>query len=106
MLKKSASVILGSSKSSTYRLRFSEVGSAGGVFPFAKIHCTGEWTHGVRLVPPLVSTRLRPSWTAFLSILREHFPGVLHVWTTEDHTSTHCFSGACLAVSGCSNRIA
>jgi hypothetical protein len=41
MLKKSASVVLDSLKSSTYRMRFSEVGSAGGVFPFAKIHYTG-----------------------------------------------------------------
>src|SRR6478736_3801781 len=53
-------VVLGSSKSSTYQLSFSEVGSAGGVFPFAKIHCTGERPHGVRSVPPPVSTRLRP----------------------------------------------
>jgi hypothetical protein len=42
MLKKSASFVLGSSKSSTYRLRFSEAESAGGVFPFAKIHCTAN----------------------------------------------------------------
>src|SRR5687767_9498387 len=34
--------VLGSSKSSTYRLRFSEDGSTGGVFPFAKIHCTAN----------------------------------------------------------------
>src|SRR5512141_2087886 len=34
--------VLGSSKSSTYRLRLSEVGSPGGVFPFAKIYCAGE----------------------------------------------------------------
>ena len=52
VLKKSASFVLGSSKSSTYRLRFSEVGSVGGVFPFAKIHCTGERPHEVRSVPP------------------------------------------------------
>src|SRR5262245_24121352 len=85
MLKNSASFVLGSSKSSTYRLRFSEIGSAGGVFPFAKIHGAGERPHEVRLVPPPVWTRLRPclgygaSWRAgvgrvkklaFLSILR------------------------------------
>jgi hypothetical protein len=64
---------------------FSKGGSAGGVFPFAKIHCTGERPHEVRSVPPPVSIRLRPclwngaSWRAgvgwvrrlaFLSILR------------------------------------
>jgi len=37
MLKSSAGFVLGSSKSSTYRLRCSEVGHTGGVFPFAKI---------------------------------------------------------------------
>src|SRR4029077_2927018 len=63
-------VVLDSSKSSTYRMRFSEVGSAGGVFPFAKIHYTGDRLHEVRSVPPPVSTRLRPclgqgaSWRA------------------------------------------
>jgi hypothetical protein len=41
-LRKSASFVLGSSKSSTYRSGFSEVGSAGGVFPFAKIHCAAN----------------------------------------------------------------
>ena len=42
MLKQSARFVLGSSKSSTYRLKLSVVGSTGGAFPFAKIHCTGE----------------------------------------------------------------
>jgi hypothetical protein len=46
-------------------------GSAGGVFPFAKIHYTGERPHEVRSVPPPVSTHLQPCWTAFLSILLE-----------------------------------
>src|SRR6185295_13155864 len=69
MLKKSASIVLGSSKSDACRLRFSEGGITGGVFPFAKIHCTGEWPHEVRSVPPPVLTRLRPCWTNVLSIL-------------------------------------
>jgi hypothetical protein len=38
MLKKPASFVLGSSKSSTLKGSFSEVGSPGGVFPFAKIY--------------------------------------------------------------------
>jgi len=74
MLKKSASFVLDSSKSSTYRLRFSEIGSAEGVFPFAKIHCTGERPHGVRSVPPPVSIRLRPRRTNILSILTGILP--------------------------------
>ena len=57
MLKKSASGVLASFRSSTYRLRSSEVGNTGGVFPFAKIHCTGERPHEVRTVPPPVFTR-------------------------------------------------
>jgi hypothetical protein len=84
MLKNSASVVLASFRSSTYRLKFSEVGSAGGVFPFAKIYCTGERPHEVRWVPPPGLHSLRPclrngaSWRAgvgrvrrsdFLSIL-------------------------------------
>ena len=89
MLKKTSNVVLGSSKSSTYRLRFSEIGNTGGVFPFAKIHCTGERPHEVRSVPPPGSTRLRPCLgqgasrrardgrvrsLAFLSILRDLLP--------------------------------
>jgi len=38
MLKKSTSVVLASFRSSTYRWRFSDGGSSGGVFLFAKIH--------------------------------------------------------------------
>jgi len=70
-------VVLGSSKSSTY----------------------------LEGTPP-VSTHLRPSWTAFLSILREHFFGVSHVRTTEDLPSQNSFSGACSAAPGRSNQIA
>ncbi len=47
MLKKPARFVLTSFRSSTYRLRFSEGGIAGGVFPFAKIHCMGERHHEV-----------------------------------------------------------
>jgi hypothetical protein len=57
MLKKSASGVLASLKDSTYRLRFAEIGNTGGVFPFAKIHCTGERPHEVRSVPPRLFAR-------------------------------------------------
>src|SRR5215475_4311625 len=42
MLKKFASFVLDSSKSSTYPMILLEIGSAGGDFSFAKIHCKDE----------------------------------------------------------------
>jgi hypothetical protein len=42
MLKKSASVVLASFRSSTLRRSVSEIGNTGGDFPFAKTHCKGE----------------------------------------------------------------
>jgi len=45
MLKKSVSGVLASFRFSTYRLRFSKVERPGGVFPFAKVNCTGERPH-------------------------------------------------------------
>ena len=66
MLKKSASSVLGSSKSSTYP----------------------EGT-------PPVSTRLRPCWTAFLSILRECSPVVPHMPTIEVLLCRNGFPAAC-----------
>jgi hypothetical protein len=45
MLKKSASGVLASLRGSTYRMRFSEIGSSKGVFPFAKIHLQGRMAH-------------------------------------------------------------
>jgi hypothetical protein len=68
MLKLPFNCVLGSTKSSTCRLRFSECGSARGVFPFAKIHWMGERPHEVWSVPPPVSTRLRPCVKISLSI--------------------------------------
>ena len=38
-------------------MKFSEIRSAGGAFPFAKIYCAGERLHEVRWVPPPVFTR-------------------------------------------------
>ena len=57
MLKKPASVVLASFRSSTLRRTPSEAGSTGGDFPFAKIHYTGERPHEVRSVPLPVFTR-------------------------------------------------
>ena len=57
----SSSFVLSLSTSSTYRLGFSEVGNAGGVFPFAKMHNSGEQPYKVQSVPPQVSARSQPS---------------------------------------------
>ena len=68
-------VVLASFRSSTYRLKLSEIGSAGGVFPFAKVKCTGERPHkcgGYLLRSSLAA--------ALLSGLFEHPAG-------------HCFRG-------------
>jgi hypothetical protein len=44
---------------------------------------------------PPVSTRLRPCWTAFLSILRECSPVVPRVRTIKILAYQHSFSAAC-----------
>jgi hypothetical protein len=62
MLKKSASFVLASLRGSTLRRGFSELGSTGGVFPFAKIHPTGERPHEVRYVPPQLFARCGLAW--------------------------------------------
>jgi len=69
MLKKSASFVLASLRSSTLKRSFLEVRKAVGAFPFAKTYCEGErpTRSAVRTSSPLRS--LRPCWTAFLSIL-------------------------------------
>ena len=53
MLKKSASIVLGSSKSSTFESRRSEVLEG---FSVRQDHGTGERPHEVRSVPPPGST--------------------------------------------------
>jgi hypothetical protein len=55
-------LILSLSKYVTYRLRFSEVGNAGGRSPFAKMHDTDEWPHKVRSVSSPVSARQGRCW--------------------------------------------
>jgi hypothetical protein len=72
MLKKPASVVLASFSSSTYRLRFSEIGSTGGVFPFAKIYLYGRTAPQSAVGTSSGLHSLRPRWTAFLSILHGH----------------------------------
>ena len=65
-----SSFVLASLRGSTLWRGFSEVGSTGGDFPFAKIHSRGErpTRSAVCTSSPLRS--LRPRWTAILSILR------------------------------------
>jgi hypothetical protein len=51
-----------------------------------------EWANGptkCKSVPPPVSIRLRPCWTAFLSILMDYYPVVPHVRTIEGLTCQH-----------------
>ena len=72
-LNKLASFVISSSKSSTYRLRLSEVRNAVEIFPLAKIYCTGEQPQEVRSVPPPVAVRQPPCWNECLSILRGRF---------------------------------
>src|SRR5688572_4088043 len=88
MLKKSASFVLASLRASTLSGRFSEVGNAGGAFPFAKTHCEGErptrsavctssTLRSLRRCPRNGASRRagvgRVRTVAFLSILRRVF---------------------------------
>ena len=73
MLKEAASFVLASFKPSTLKIRFSEIGSTEGVFPFAKIYYKGE-----RPTRSVVCTSSgfhlsRPCWTDFLSIPQGQF---------------------------------
>jgi hypothetical protein len=62
MLKKSASGVLASLRGSTLRKSAADIGSTGGYFPFAKIHCMGERLHEVRYVPPRLFARCGLAW--------------------------------------------
>jgi len=62
LLKKSASGVLVSLRGSTLRRNFSEVGSAGGAFPFAKTLARANGPHEVRFVPPLLFARCGLAW--------------------------------------------
>jgi len=73
MLKKSASFVLASFRPSTYQKKFPEVGSTGGVFPFAKNHSNGERPTRRAVCTSSALHSLRPCWTNFLSILRDSF---------------------------------
>jgi hypothetical protein len=110
MLKKTASVVLASFRPSTLRRGFSEVGSTGGAFPFAKIHCKAERPTRSAVCTSSGLHSLRPclrngaSWRdgvgrvrslAFLSILLESFLFVPHVRTLEVLARQHSFSEAC-----------
>jgi len=70
MLKKTASFVLASFRSSTYQSSFSDVGNAIGAFPFAKIYSNGERPTRSAVCTSSVLHSLWPCWTVFLSILR------------------------------------
>ena len=62
--------VLASFRPSTYQMRFSEVGSTVGAFPFAKNHSNGERPTRSAVCTSSALHSLRPCWTNFLSILR------------------------------------
>ena len=72
MLKEAASVVLASFRPSTSRRSFSEVGYAGGAFPFAKTHCKGERPTQSAVCTSSALHSLRPCWTSPLNILRSN----------------------------------
>ena len=72
MLRKSANGVLASFRPSMSRKSSSEVGSTGGDFPFAKIYSNGERPTRSAVCTSSVRHSLRPSGTAFLSILLSH----------------------------------
>jgi hypothetical protein len=80
MLKKSASGVLVLLRGSTLRRSAADIGSTGGYFPFAKIHCMGERLHEVR-VRTLLASSLTP---ALLDGLFEHPEPVCHRRHMED----------------------
>jgi len=55
----------------------------------------GERLHEVWSVPPPVSTRLRPCWTAILSILQRHSPLVSDMQTIKIQLEQNGFSASC-----------
>jgi len=74
MLKKAASSVLASFRTSTVRRSSSETGSTVGVFSFAKIHSLGERPTRSAVCTSSVLHSLRPCWTTFLSILQDCSP--------------------------------
>jgi hypothetical protein len=71
MLNKSASGVLASFRPSTLRRSFSDVGSTGGAFPFAKIHSRGERPTRNAVCTSSDLHSLRPCKANLLSILRD-----------------------------------
>jgi protease-4 len=65
----SPGVVLALFRPSTYKRRFSEVGVAVGVFPFAKTYSRGERPTRSAVCTSSAIHSLRPCWTAFLSLL-------------------------------------
>ena len=73
MLKRPTSFVLASLRPSTLKRSFSEVGSSGGAFPFAKIYSKGERPTRSAVCISSVLHSLRPCWMALLSILWGNF---------------------------------
>ena len=69
MLQKPSSGVLTSLKASTVRISFSEVGGAGGGFPFAKIYSRGERPTRSAVCTSSAFHSLRPCWAGFFIIL-------------------------------------
>ena len=69
MVKKTSSFVLASLRGSTYRMRFSEVGSTRGAYPFAKIHYKGERPTQSAVCTSSLHRSLRPRWKTFFTIL-------------------------------------
>ena len=73
MLKRPTSFVLASFRPSTLKRSFSEVGSSGGAFSFAKIYSKGERPTRSAVCISSVLHSLRPCWMALLSILWGNF---------------------------------
>jgi hypothetical protein len=92
MLKKSASGVLASFRSSTLRRSHSEIGALEGLFRSPRSILRANGPHEVRSVPPPDLPSLRPCWTNFLSILRDHAPVMPCMCTLEAFTGLHSFT--------------
>jgi hypothetical protein len=95
MLKKSACFVLESFKPSTLSRIFSDVGSTGAAFPFAKIHFMGERPTQIAVCTSSGLHALRPCWTALLSILWRCDLHIQDVQATEVLLCRNGFSAAC-----------
>ncbi len=77
--------VLAALRGSTSRRSFSEVGNAGGAFPFAKIHSRGERPTRSAVCTSSPLRLLRPCWTAFLNNLLSSRRRMLVLFTPHTH---------------------